>query len=135
MKMLAVTNTPRSHVAIKHTQASLRSSLPSSFAARPHHKMYNLHRASSAAGSAPVPEDEPTTSAAASGTSPSSDLSDSSSGFQKLAAWWKGNQQKSAELRKRLVSLGPAAVLAYGKTKNICFYRAATASSACNFFL
>ncbi|KAH7623716.1 hypothetical protein NADE_008538 [Nannochloris sp. 'desiccata'] len=114
--MLAVTNIPRSHVLIKPTQASLRSSVPSTFAARPT-KTYNLLIASSSAASAPVPEEEPSTSAAAS--APSTD--NSSSGVQKLAAWWREKQAKSAELRKRLVSLGPAAVLAYGLFDGISY--------------
>jgi hypothetical protein len=111
--MLAVTNVPRSHVVIKPIQALLRSSVPSTFAARPTRE-YSLVRASFSAGSAPVPEEKPSTSASA----PSNDSPkrDSSSGFQKLAAWWKEKQAKSAALRKRLVSLGPAAVLAYGKS-------------------
>ena len=32
-----------------------------------------------------------------------------------LVGWWKTQSQKSADLRKRLTALGPAAVLAYGK--------------------
>ena len=106
--MQVLTFTPRSQLVIK---PSLRTSLPCTFAARPT-KHYTL-RASSAAGSAPIPEEEPSTSAATSPTDVSD--TDSSSGFQKLAAWWKEKQAKSADLRKRLVSLGPAAVLAYGK--------------------
>jgi hypothetical protein len=114
--MLAVTNIPLSNslFLIKPTHCSLRTSFPSTFAARPA-RNYTLLRASSAAGSAPIPEEEPSTSAAPS--SPSTDPS-TVTGFQKLASWWKEKQQKSAELRKRLVSLGPAAVLAYGEKRN-----------------
>lgn len=36
-------------------------------------------------------------------------------------AWWKTQQQKSAELRKKLVSLGPAAVLAYGMFDGVSY--------------
>jgi hypothetical protein len=65
---------------------------------------------SSAAGAEPAPEQPASPPAASPATGGG------------VIGWWKAQQAKSAELRKKLVALGPAAVLAYGKNTLKEFY-------------
>ena len=63
------------------------------------------------AGASAVPPEVPTP-APANGGAPAS-----SSGASGVLGWWQAQQEKSAALRKKLVALGPAAVLAYGERR------------------
>ena len=70
-----------------------------------------LRTPSSSSAADPLPSDDPIPDvAAATPTSPSTPTPTEGG----LLAWWRHQQSKNAELRKKLVSLGPAAVLSYG---------------------
>ena len=71
-----------------------------------------LSQTYAAAGSAPLPP--PDAVPPAEGEDAKEDTASSSSSEKGVLGWWKVQQAKSAALRKRLVALGPAAVLAYG---------------------
>lgn len=64
-----------------------------------------------------MPSEEPEAAAAqseASQTAPAAAAAREQQPDGGVTAWWRRQQEKSAALRKKLLALGPAAVLAYG---------------------
>lgn len=72
---------------------------------------------SSSANDAPVPSSSsssPSSSSDPSLTAPAEGRKEKEAAQGGFSSWWQAQQEKSAALRRKLVELGPAAVLAYG---------------------
>jgi len=90
---------PRGHSLGYHSTRCVRTTLTT--------------RESSASGAAAIPPEDSgpvTASDPVASTNPAPEAAQPSG----LLGWWQGQREKSAALRKKLVALGPAAVLAYG---------------------